>query len=62
MAYVLLLEKVDAMTLAAMQAGDESASIQAARERFLEALVEPLGGAGGLSAWEQQVHRALGIG
>jgi hypothetical protein len=59
-AYALLLEKVDAMTLAAMQAGDDTVTVQAARDRFQDALLEPFNG--GLSGWEQQQHRALGIG
>jgi hypothetical protein len=59
-ALVLLLEKVDAMALAAMTAGDEEVSIGTARERFWEHLMEPL--TAGVPLEDSELRQAVGLG
>jgi hypothetical protein len=58
----LLLEKVDAMTLAAMQAGDEDADYYAARDRLWDALSAPLHGPrDGMTREDADLRAALGL-
>lgn len=58
----MLIEKVDALTLAAMQAGDETADFEAARTRLWELLNEPLPSRYmGRNVEESELRLAIGL-
>jgi hypothetical protein len=58
---VLLLEKVDAMTLAAMQAGDEGADFNVSRQRLHDLLNEPMVRPALYTTEERELRMAVGL-